>query len=756
VFVSQGYEPKIEKCVSEYLAGTRGPSQVICPRVRVRISDLRAFNPILAQQLISDPLRHLRALELACHHLAEDGYATKASKDSNRIKVSLVGPLSASSASPRSLVSSSLGRLVCLEGVTTRVSSSKPKLVKSVHYCPTTNAHHSRTYIDATDSALGLFAIDESGMEIQDKIITMSNNVYPTTDKDKNPLETEFGLSVYKDFQTVCLQEMPERAPIGQLPRSVDLILEHDLVDQIKPGDRVQVMGVYRALMPHGNISITSGTFRTVVLVNHVQVLGRTGASQLQISSENVRDIRALARESSSEILDILGRSIAPSIHGHDFIKKALVLQLLGGVEKNLKNGTHLRGDINILMVGDPSTAKSQLLRTAMNVSPLAISTTGKGSSGVGLTAAVTSDPDTRERRLEAGAMVLADRGLVCVDEFDKMSESDRVSIHEAMEQQTVTIAKAGIHASLNARCSVLAAANPVYGQYDRSKSPQENIGLPDSLLSRFDLLFIVLDKMNTKTDRMIASHVLRGHCYRRPGTGVAPEQPTTSIMEDSEDDSDDDIGPAVNSSSVWQKNHAQFTHSTADDDYETPPQEILNQDFLRKYLHFAKVRITPVLSDEARETIATCYAEMRARQGTRTLPVTARSLETIIRLSSAHAKARLSPVVEAEPDVVNAMDLLRFAMYKDLNMDDEVTQVAEVTDDEITQLDLKPSASKRPRLDPETVSAQIWHELTQAGGELTFDEVLPEIPQSAKMDAITHMLKGGRIMFEDNTLYQV
>jgi len=192
---------------------------------------------------------------------------------------------------------------------------------------------------------------------------------------------------------------------------------------------------------------------------------------------------------------------------------------------------------------------------------------------------------------------------------------------------------------------------------------------------------------MNTKTDQRISSHVLRGLCYHHPGTGVAPEQPTASIMEDSEDDSNDDIGPAVNSSSVWQKNHAQFTHSTADDDYETPPQEILNQDFLQKYLHFAKVHITPVLSDETRETIATCYAEMRGCQGSRTLPVTAWSLETIIRLSSAHAKARLSLVVEAEPAVVNAMDILRFAMYKDLNMDDEVTQAAEITDDKLRRL---------------------------------------------------------------------
>jgi len=531
---------------------------------------------------------------------------------------------------------------VCVEGVATRISAIKPKVVKSVHYCPSTQNHESREYIDATDPQLGLNALDASGREIPDKVVNITTSVYPTKDKQNNPLETEYGLSEYKDHQTVVLQEMPERAPMGQLPRSVDMMLDHDLVDRIKPGDRIQVVGVYKALpVASSGQSSTSGYFKTVILVNNIQILGRE-MSNLTFAPSDIREIRSLGRRPN--ILEILGRSIAPSIHGHDSIKKALVLQLLSGCEKNLDNGTHLRGDINILMVGDPSTAKSQLLRAAMKIAPLAISTTGKGSTGVGLTAAVISDPDTRERRLEAGAMVLADRGIVCIDEFDKMGESDRVSIHEAMEQQTVTISKAGLHASLNARCSVLAAANPVYGQYDRRRRIQDNIGLPDSLLSRFDLLFVVLDQLDPTIDRRIASHVIRGHRYRAQGSNFISAG--TVSDDELDEDSEDEYAPSNQpntKSTVWQRsNHPSSEVYPEDDDKEEEDMhahDVLQQDFLRKYLHFSKTRIKPILTENAREEIVVRYAEMRSRQDSRTLPITARSLETMIRLSSAHAK---------------------------------------------------------------------------------------------------------------------
>jgi len=732
-----------------------------CPRVNINMAELRSQgNGGLSQRLRRDPLPHLRALEAACHEIAMEarpGY----DKNGIKIKVAFSGPVGAKPMSPRSLTSSSLRQLVSVEGVATKVSSIKPKVVRSVHYCPETKQHLEREYRDSTDPELGLHALDAQGRELPDRMIGITPTAFPQKDKDGNALETEFGLSEFKDHQTVVLQEMPERAPMGQLPRSIELILDHDLVDKIKPGDRVQIVGIYRALSRSGNNpSGGGGAFKTVVLVNNVQILGRD-TSQLTFSPQDVRMIKELGKK--PDILAILGRSLSPSIHGHTVIKRALALQLLSGCEKNLKNGTHLRGDINILMVGDPSTAKSQLLRSAMTIAPLAVSTTGKGSSGVGLTAAVTSDPDTGERRLEAGAMVLADRGLVCVDEFDKMGENDRVAIHEAMEQQTVTIAKAGIHASLNARCSVLAAANPVFGQYDRTRRIQENIGLPDSLLSRFDLLFVVLDQMDPETDRKIANHVILGHRYRSDNGGAGHDSDY-----DDDYDSEEDMDDRDKVHSIWQRNR----HNSSEGEFsEKDPHsnDILQHDFLRKYLHFAKTRMKPELTEGAREFIANRYAEMRCRQDERTLPVTARTLETVIRLATAHAKSRLSNIVEAKPDCETAMDVLSFALYHEAgetnnqgtneNEDDNAAEVS-VSDDDAERSEqpdgLMEPSSKRQRTDDDLnedkLKARVLSELAQNDGYLPIDEICQDNENRDEMLKIVQTLVSeGKIMTEEN-----
>lgn len=530
-----------------------------------------------------------------------------------------------------------------VEGIITKTSLVRPKLVKTVQYNSQKNDHVVRSYRDAT-SAVGAPTL----------------SMPPVRDDDKTILSWEYGLSVYKDHQVLTVQEMPERAPAGQLPRSVEVVCEHDLADACKPGDRVQIVGVYRAL-PSVQKQRAKGVFRTVVLANQLRPLGKGAENSIHLTVQDVENIQAVAER--PDCFEMMARSLAPSIYGHEFVKKALLLQLLGGVEKNLDNGTHIRGDINVMMIGDPSTAKSQLLRFVLNIAPLAISTSGRGSSGVGLTAAVTNDPETNERRLEAGAMVLADRGIVCIDEFDKMSEDDRVAIHEVMEQGSCTINKAGIHTSLNARCSVLAAANPVYGQYNRQKKPSENIALPDSLLSRFDLMFIVLDNLDPEHDRLISSHVLRMHRYRKAdaldlgeeGEGhvgaVEASDPLVVPLAELED------GDLARQTPVTQK----FSSATGS-------EEIFTIEFIKKFLMYAKARIVPILQQEAVQHIISRYAALRSREDTKTLPVTPRTLETMIRLATAHAKCRLSRAVELV-DAIAACDVMNFALYNEVGV---------------------------------------------------------------------------------------
>ncbi|CDF33234.1 unnamed protein product [Chondrus crispus] len=589
----------------ETLASNDTPKRLI-----VSLDHLRDFDSDLAQDVIEHPVDHLPVFERAMQDLIM-GIRQDLSASKRRLadfRIGLDGAFGSRHVSPRGLNAGLVGGVVRVDGIVTRASVVRPRLVLSVHYCPITKKFHEKTFRDnASVSSLAMFTQNAG----------MPGSSYPTKDEDGNPLETEFGMCWYRDSQRVTIQEMPEKSPPGQLPRSVEVLIESDLCDACKPGDRVSISGIFRAV---GGAASTSGSgmFSTFVVANHISLLsgveGRSSYSQ------------------HGHVLSRMSKSIAPSICGHDFIKKAILLFLIGGKERNLANGTHLRGDLNIMMVGDPSTAKSQLLRFIMNTAPLAVSTTGRGSSGVGLTAAVTTDQDTGDRHLEAGAMVLADRGVVCIDEFDKMSDEDRVAIHEVMEQQTVTIAKAGIHASLNARCSVVAAANPVYGSYDKTRPPNENIALPDSLLSRFDLLFIVLDIADKERDRQIADHVLRGH---RTDTGSRRRSARQSARQAARSEN-----------------------------------KILSPKFLRLYISYAKHRVNPVLSREACEHIAQSYQSLRQNMLEKTQHITARCLETLIRLATAHAKLRLDKRHVLREDAVAAAEVLRFALFNQAEPD--------------------------------------------------------------------------------------
>ncbi|KAK4651688.1 MCM DNA helicase complex subunit [Podospora pseudocomata] len=627
-------------------------------RLVVNIDRVRDHNPEMAEGLLYDPFDFTLAFNHALKSIVKA--LPQARKDQTDDDVlyycAFAGSFGLNTCNPRSLGSQHLNSMVSIEGIVTRCSLIRPKIVKSVHYNETKNIFQWKEYRDQTMT---------NG--------ATTTSVYPHEDNEGNPLITEYGLCTYRDHQTISIQEMPERAPAGQLPRGVDVILDDDLVDKVKPGDRVQLVGIFRTL-GNRNTNHNSALFKTVLLANNVVLLSTKsggGIATAAITDTDIRNINKIAKK--SKVFELLSQSLAPSIFGHDYIKKAILLMLLGGMEKNLENGTHLRGDINILMVGDPSTAKSQLLRFVLNTAPLAIATTGRGSSGVGLTAAVTSDKETGERRLEAGAMVMADRGVVCIDEFDKMSDVDRVAIHEVMEQQTVTIAKAGIHTSLNARCSVIAAANPIFGQYDTHKDPHKNINLPDSLLSRFDLLFVVTDDIEDTRDRQVSEHVLRMHRYRQPGTeeGAPVRENAGQALNVALNQQADVQRPT----DVYEKYDAMLhVGIKATGRGSNRKHEILSIPFMKKYIQYAKTRIKPVLTQEASDRIAEIYVGLRNddMEGNqrKTSPMTVRTLETLIRLSTAHAKARLSNRVE-ERDALAAESILRFALFKEVIEDE-------------------------------------------------------------------------------------
>ncbi|XP_026568677.1 DNA replication licensing factor MCM3 [Pseudonaja textilis] len=702
-------------------------------RLIVNINDLRRKNEKRASRLLNSAFEELLAFQRALKDFVASVDATY-SKQYEDFYIGLEGSFGSKHVTPRTLTSQFLSCIVCVEGIVTKCSLVRPKVVRSVHYCPATKKTIERRYTDLT--SLEAFP---------------SSAVYPTKDEENNPLETEFGLSTYRDHQTITIQEMPEKAPAGQLPRSVDIILDDDLVDKVKPGDRVQIIGTFRCL-PSKKGGYTSGTFRTILIACQVKQMSKE--VQPEYSSKDVSKIKKFSKQHSKDVFEQLSKSLAPSIHGHEYIKKAILCMLLGGVEKVLENGSRLRGDINILLIGDPSVAKSQLLRYVLCTAPRAIPTTGRGSSGVGLTAAVTTDQETGERCLEAGAMVLADRGVVCIDEFDKMSDIDRTAIHEVMEQGRVTIAKAGIQAQLNARCSVLAAANPVYGRYDQYKTPMDNIGLQDSLLSRFDLLFIVLDQMDPEQDREISDHVLRMHRYRAAGEQDGDAMPLGSAVE---------LLATEDPSFTEEEDQELQVYERHDDLLHGPrrrKEKIVSMEFMRKYIHFAKM-LKPVLTEEAAALIAQEYSSLRSQEqitsdNARTSPITARTLETLIRLSTAHAKARMSKIIEKQ-DAKAAVELVQFAYFKKVLEKEKKRKKQteedpeEETDGEMSQereerqkKRRKTDSSKQSPTEGETYDP---YDFSDTEAEMPAIQAHPsKIPEASSTDEITLKLSESRL----------
>lgn len=425
--------------------------------------------------------------------------------------------------------------------------------------------------------------------------------------QSNGPFEINMEQTLYQNYQRITIQESPGKVSAGRLPRSKDAILLADLVDSCKPGDEIELTGIYHNSYDHSlNTAHGFPVFATVIEANYISKRD----NKLVVSSltdEEERRILALSKD--ERIADRIIASIAPSIYGHEDIKRALALALFGGEPKDPGNKHRLRGDINVLLCGDPGTAKSQFLKYVEKIAPRAVFTTGQGASAVGLTAFVQRSPVTREWTLEAGALVLADKGTCLIDEFDKMNDQDRTSIHEAMEQQSISISKAGIVTSLQARCSILAAANPIGGRYDPTMTFANNVDLTEPILSRFDVLCVVRDTVDAVEDERLARFVVNSHVRHHPAATSAECQ--------------------------------QLDQTVSMNEHRLP------QDLLKNYIIYAKEKVHPKLQRVDQDKVSQLYAQLRRESmATGSVPITIRHIESIIRLAEAHAKMHLREFV--------------------------------------------------------------------------------------------------------------
>lgn len=536
--------------------------------------DFDTFNPNLAKQITHNPDEMFEGFSGAVLSILNEIHPDYAQEIQDKIKVR-IGNYTVQKGL-RDINAEVIDKLIGVSGMVVRSSEVKPLAKKIGYICLNCNT------------------INET--QLKGLVLKKPSKCVNCSEKE---LEMDPENSVFADFQMVRLQELPEDLPAGQLPHYVEVTVMGDLVDQCRPGDRIMLTGIIRIEQEQTSPNFKTSLFRLRMEGNNIEYLGgRAGnkdtrtVERIAISNEDEKRILAIAGK--PDAYDKLIASFAPHVYGHEVIKESILLLIVGSVTKKLGDGSTRRGDLNVFLVGDPGTAKSEMLKFAAKIAPRGMYTSGRGSTAAGLTAAVIRDK-SGIMMLEAGAVVLGDQGLVCIDEFDKIKPEDRSALHEVMEQQTCSVAKGGIVATLNARTSILSAANPMYGKYDPYKNITENVNLPIPLLTRFDIIYVVRDTPEKEKDSRVASHILEIHR---------------------------DAGHAA--------------------------QPAIDIDLFSKYLAFSK-QIEPELTTEAIEIIKNYYMKMRNADSEGMITVTPRQLEALIRLATARARLLLKDKVEAE-----------------------------------------------------------------------------------------------------------
>eukprot|EP01083_Nonionella_stella_P074460 202004_1 len=585
-----------------YIAGTYS--------LEVDFVDVIHFDKDLSDNLQTEPGSFLPLFEQAAQEIVAEGMLPKPSIDKlNPIQIMLRN-FQGRATRLRELDSKDISKLISIKGIA--ISTYKPQ-------CKATKLVIQCTKCKSTQDLACPKGFGSAPIPRQCPTNSISDGQSEQCPMD--PFVVLPDKSKFVDIQKLRLQEMPEDVPTGEMPRHISLSVERNLVNKVNAGARVEVIGIYsifqakdRSRDQKQSANVRFPYIRVIGLISTAADGTHTGDS---VTPEEEEEFQRLAR--NPRIYPMLAESLAPAIYGHEDVKKSIISLMFGGTRKRLPSGSNLRGDINVLLLGDPSLGKSQLLKAVKDSAPIAVFTSGKGSSAAGLTAAVIRDAHG-EFHLEGGAMVLADGGVVCIDEFDKMRDDDRVAIHEAMEQQTISIAKAGITTILNSRTSVLAAANPTFGRYDDLKKATENIDFETTILSRFDLIFILKDPHDAEYDARMALHVLAVH-----------QQKVTETVQ------------------------------------EAP----IEREMFTKYIGYCRANCQPQLNQEAAELLRNHYVSFREEakkrrdlHGMAAIPITVRQLEAIVRLSESFAKMELSR--EATPrHVQEAVRLFKVATMK-------------------------------------------------------------------------------------------